>query len=365
MKYLVTECHEGYAVLMDEASRFVFAANLRYEVGQTVTDPILMEEPKTHITRSTAVRITSAAACLLLLSAAGFRYYLQSWKTQSVVLMNSELQIEMELNSRGQVISLKSDTEDGKALLKEYNGKRKPQIDVVNDLVKLQKDKGILSDGDTVDFYITSDNENDYKIYKTELEQSIPKMQINVSVQDMDSYTQPAATTAPASPAQTEPAKETAPAAPHADPPAAPAGEPAGPLHGEGPAGHIAEPPAPPEHPDEPKDPAEPPAPHAEPDAPAAPPAADDPEPPAPPQPAEPAEPPQPGDAILQPAEPPAERHEPPAPPAEPTQHPEPDLHPEPKHPEPKLAHAAPQPDTLPAEEPQPAPDPQPLHAKA
>jgi len=33
MKYIVMECHEGYAVLMDEESRFVNAANMHYEVG--------------------------------------------------------------------------------------------------------------------------------------------------------------------------------------------------------------------------------------------------------------------------------------------------------------------------------------------
>lgn len=364
MKYLVTECHEGYAVLMDEASRFVFAANLRYEVGQTVTDPILMEEPKTHITRSTAVRITAAAACLLLLSAAGFRYYLRSWRTESVVLMNSELQIEMQLNSRGQVIRLKSDTEDGQALLKEYSGKRKPQIDVVNDLLKLQKDKGILSDGDTVNFYITSENENDYRIYKTELEQAVPKMQINVSVQDMDSYTQPAVTTA--APAQTEPAQETAPVPPHEDhqPPAPPSGAdpPAAPPLADGPAEHAADPPAPPVRPDEPKEPAEPPA-HSEPPAPATPPAVSEPAdgPVPPPAPGEHVEPPAPADGPA--AEPPA-RHDPPAP-AEPTQHPEPNqqpvgpaLHAEAVKPEAAPADA-------PADAPHPVPDVQPIHADA
>ena len=42
MKYIVMECHKGYAVLMDEESRFVTAANLGYNVGDTINDPVLM-----------------------------------------------------------------------------------------------------------------------------------------------------------------------------------------------------------------------------------------------------------------------------------------------------------------------------------
>ena len=44
MSYLVMECHPGYAVLLDEEGRFLKAANLRYEIGQTVYDPVLMKE---------------------------------------------------------------------------------------------------------------------------------------------------------------------------------------------------------------------------------------------------------------------------------------------------------------------------------
>ena len=40
MSYLVMECHPGYAVLLDEEGRFLKAANLRYETGQTVYDPV-------------------------------------------------------------------------------------------------------------------------------------------------------------------------------------------------------------------------------------------------------------------------------------------------------------------------------------
>ena len=80
MTYLVMECHPAYAVLLDEESRFVRAANQHYKVGQTVTDPVLMGDCKRSagITQRTVIRIAAAAACLLLLNAAGFGIYRKS-----------------------------------------------------------------------------------------------------------------------------------------------------------------------------------------------------------------------------------------------------------------------------------------------
>ena len=76
MKYLVMECHTGYAVLLDEEGRFCRAANPGYEVGQTVEDPVLMREEKKK-TRHAARRISglvAAAACFLIFF--GFRLLL-------------------------------------------------------------------------------------------------------------------------------------------------------------------------------------------------------------------------------------------------------------------------------------------------
>lgn len=40
MKYLVMECHPGYAVVLDDEGRFWKVANMGYEVGETVDDVI-------------------------------------------------------------------------------------------------------------------------------------------------------------------------------------------------------------------------------------------------------------------------------------------------------------------------------------
>ena len=44
MSYLVMECHPGYVVLLDEEGRFLKAANLRYEIGQTVYDQMCIRD---------------------------------------------------------------------------------------------------------------------------------------------------------------------------------------------------------------------------------------------------------------------------------------------------------------------------------
>mgnify|MGYP000246593579 FL=1 len=44
MKYLVIEVHPGYAVLLDSEGRFLRAANLGYQVGETVTEIVVMKE---------------------------------------------------------------------------------------------------------------------------------------------------------------------------------------------------------------------------------------------------------------------------------------------------------------------------------
>jgi hypothetical protein len=191
MKYIVMECHEGYAVLMDEESRFVNAANLHYEVGQSVTDPIIMNEEHTarRIT-FTAGKLIAAAACLVIFASAGSIYYSRNLKPHSTVLISSDANIKLEVNKKGKVLHIVSDSEIGKEILKEYNGKGKDKLTVANEIIELEKEKGIISDGDTVDVYISSDNSNDYRSIKSDLEKGITD--VNVEVHGIDSLKKPA-----------------------------------------------------------------------------------------------------------------------------------------------------------------------------
>ncbi|MBR5404706.1 MAG: hypothetical protein IK107_00265 [Oscillospiraceae bacterium] len=184
MKYLVMECHPGYAVLMDEASRFVRAANLHYEVGQTVTAPVLMQEEAPRRSRAAVIRIAAAAACLLLISGVGLHTYLTRQKAKSSVRLCSELEFEMQLNSAGEVIRISSSTENGQAMLDNYRTGKKDMVQVVSDLLTMQCEQGYLAEGETVSVYIDADDDKKFEEYKSGLETEVPKLNLQVSVQE-------------------------------------------------------------------------------------------------------------------------------------------------------------------------------------
>ena len=207
MNYLVMECHEAYAILMDEESRFFHAANLHYTVGQTVTSPILMqqetaaEQPEERSAsariRRIVMRVSAAAACLVLAAGAGYFHYVQHYKPESVVVLNSDANIKMYLNKEGKVVKLKSENQAGDALLESYDGLRKNKVTVAHELLALQIASGSISDGDTVDVYISAQDADAYDTFKTEFESDISKLNLHVNVQDLTEHPEVTAITEP------------------------------------------------------------------------------------------------------------------------------------------------------------------------
>ena len=181
MKYLVMECHEGYAVLMDEDARFVNAANMHYEVGQTVTDPILLsaetkQKPgRGHIIMR-AARVGAVAACLVLAGFTGYQFFRPDKAApHSVVFVSDAAEIEMQLDKDGSVVKLTSDSEYGNQIIEKYiesHGRTSDRADTAGDLLALQVEGGYISSGDTVDVLIPSDNSNT-DTYKAEFEHKI------------------------------------------------------------------------------------------------------------------------------------------------------------------------------------------------
>ncbi len=219
MKYLVMECHEAYAILMDEESRFFHAANLHYTVGQTVTSPILMqsetaaeEEPEVRGAsariRRIVMRVSAAAACLLLAAGAGYFHYAQHYKPESVIVLNTDADIKMYLNKEGKVVKLKSENEAGDALLESYDGLRKSKVTVAHELLAKQIANGSISDGDTVDLYISAHTSDEYDAYKSEFESDIKKLKLHVNVQDLTAHPEITAVTEPVLKPVPDPAAE-------------------------------------------------------------------------------------------------------------------------------------------------------------
>ena len=274
MKYIVMECHEGYAILMDEESRFVNAANLHYSVGQSVTDPIIMNnEENSRSIKMYVTRFAAVAACIGVLATAGSLYYSRNLKPYSTILISSEANIRMEINQKGKVIKIKSDDDNGKELLKDYNGKGKDKLTAAQEILELEKEKGLIANGDTVKVYVDSETSQDYDSFKDDLEKS--NADLNVKVSGLDTPAPPAKEKEKVTNVRPDPAKETkapdppkpekekekdkaiTPPAPSANTPPAPA-EPQPPKADIQPSDKKPDPPAPPSDPEPPKTPEKP-----------------------------------------------------------------------------------------------------------
>ena len=167
MKYLVMECHPGYAILLDEEGRFRKAANLHYKVGQTVRDPVWMRTERRRPARWVRSGIAAAAACLLLfLGAQFYQGYLQPY---SFIYLTINPEVRMNLNRQGTVIGLAGTNADGEALLEGYDGRGKDKVTVADELIDRAIEMGFLSDGGRVSFSIDAPDEALFQAYGMEL----------------------------------------------------------------------------------------------------------------------------------------------------------------------------------------------------
>ncbi|MDO5408553.1 MAG: hypothetical protein Q4F28_14690, partial [Eubacteriales bacterium] len=192
MKYLVMECHTSYAVLLDEEGRFVNAANLHYEVGQTVEEPVLMRDesaaggvqtggagliPMRPGERNSRRRIwrlgsvAAVAACFLMVF--GIGYYQQYLAVHASILMTINPKVEISLNRRGTVVKLSGANEDGAELLEGYTGKGKDKVTVADELIDRAIEMGFLSAGGQVSFVIDTPKEAEFQEYGLELRSGV------------------------------------------------------------------------------------------------------------------------------------------------------------------------------------------------
>ena len=175
MKYMVMECHTGYAVLLDEEGRFWKAADLHYEVGQTVENPLLMKQPqpsgRRRITRLVSSTVAAAAACLFLIF--GFSYYQNYLRIYSSIYLSINPEVQMDLNRYGNVVRLTGTNEDGAKLLEGYSGRGKDKLTVADELIDRAIEMGFLSEGGQVSFFIDSPEDALFQEYGTELRTEI------------------------------------------------------------------------------------------------------------------------------------------------------------------------------------------------
>ena len=162
MKYLVMECHLSYAILLDEEGRFVKAANLHYETGQTVTDIIKMKEPEPtkKINFKWISGLAATAACFLFLVSMFFNN-----QTYASVFMVINPEVRIDVNRKNVVVGLEGVNEDGQDLIEGYSYKKKSLEPVMDELVDRAIEMGYLSDGEQIT--LTLDAEDDEWIVTT------------------------------------------------------------------------------------------------------------------------------------------------------------------------------------------------------
>ena len=111
MKYLIMECHPGYAVAMTEEGTFLKVANLNYEVGQEVEQVIAARPPRRR--GGGWLRLLPVCACLCLAFWGAWYFVLSSFGT---VRMRINPEVLISVNRLGYVVELEGLNDDGDRL---------------------------------------------------------------------------------------------------------------------------------------------------------------------------------------------------------------------------------------------------------
>lgn len=176
MKYLVMECHPGYAIVLDNDGRFIKAANMNYEVGQTlynITEFVEMPAEHTidnktdstneHNISKTKIlslknhrrlyNLIASAACICLIALNSWYFVFMTYATVEVKINPDVL---IYVNSFNYVKNIRSLNSDGDAILEDYNYKGKKLSDVSLELTKTANAMGYLENNNDISIIVRS-----------------------------------------------------------------------------------------------------------------------------------------------------------------------------------------------------------------
>ena len=169
MNYLVMEVHPAYAVVLDEEGRFLKAANLRYQVGDTVRDIVELRRPKEKRPAlwKPLSGVAGLAACLCIVF---FGYYQPNFVPYGALRIQINPDVELTLSRTDRVLELEGLNEDGLGAdlvglhhqpdrlgpVSYTHLSGKDREDVTGELVERAIDMGYLSGGETVSITVTS-----------------------------------------------------------------------------------------------------------------------------------------------------------------------------------------------------------------
>ena len=160
MKYLVMECHPGYAVVLDDNGRFWKVANLQYEVGQVVSQVIKIESssqlPSSSRRRTVFWTLASAAACICLIAFGSWQMLMMPF---GFVRLKINPDVQITVNRMDYVIGLEGLNSDGQDLIDQYSYQWKKIGQVSDELADRAVEMGYLSSGGVIHLTVQSDHE--------------------------------------------------------------------------------------------------------------------------------------------------------------------------------------------------------------
>ena len=155
MNYLVMEVHPAYAVVLDEEGRFLKAANLRYQVGDTVRSIVELRPARNRTAAwwKPLAGLAAAAACFCLVF---FGYYQPNYTPYGTLRIQINPDVELTVSRTDRVLELEGLNPDGEELIEGYSYQGKDRQTAANELVERAIAMGYLSSGDTVSITVSS-----------------------------------------------------------------------------------------------------------------------------------------------------------------------------------------------------------------
>ena len=169
MRYMVMECHPGYAVVLDEKGDFLKVANLHYEEGQVVTKVVEMSVPKSRNKKISIWICGLAAAFVCLVLTISSVLHVGQVKCASVY-MTINPQVRIDVNKNDKVVGLDGINGDGEKLLEGYTFDGKSLELVLDELVDKAIVMGYLYEGKQISLVLDSDNDKWIEEHSTELD---------------------------------------------------------------------------------------------------------------------------------------------------------------------------------------------------
>src|SRR5699024_7796638 len=147
--------HPAYAVVLDEGGRFLKAANLRYQVGDTVQEIVELRTPQKKPVPlwKPLSGLVGLAACFCLVF---FGYYQPNFIPYCALRIQINPGVEYTLRRNDRVLELEGLNDAGQGLINGYHYRCKAREDVARELVGRALQMGYLSGGETVAITATS-----------------------------------------------------------------------------------------------------------------------------------------------------------------------------------------------------------------